>query len=98
MALLALSTAALGAFVLSAPPAALRPARGLAVATQAASPVARRSIGGATATAAISARIISSSARVGHNLPPPTSAMAPRAATVTAADGSPVAALIYDFE
>ena len=94
MALLALSTAALVALAL---PAALPAERSFAVAARGVRPVARRSMGGASATAAITARIISGSARIGAGLPPPAG-LAPRAATVTAADDSAVEALIYDFE
>ena len=53
---------------------------------------------GASASATVSARIIRSVARVGHDLGPPRSRMVPRTARVIAADGRPVAALIYDFE
>ena len=52
----------------------------------------------AAATVTVSARIIASSARVGAGLAPPRPRMVPRRATVSAADGQPVAALIYDFE
>jgi hypothetical protein len=53
---------------------------------------------GASASATVSARIIRASARVGRGLGPPAPAMTPRRATVTAADGRAVAALVYDFE
>ncbi len=53
---------------------------------------------GASASATISARIIRGAARVGPGLGPPGHAMVPRRATLSAADGSPVAALVYDFE
>ena len=53
---------------------------------------------GASASATISARIIRASASVGHGLGPPAHAMVPRRTTLSAADGSPVAALVYDFE
>lgn len=96
MAILALSMAALGALALPVPPAVAGSPRGLAIAAQV-RPIARRSAGGASATATISARIVSSSARVGAGLPPPANLVA-RAATVTAADGRAVPALIYDFE
>lgn len=59
--------------------------------------VAQRSPGGAVATATITVRIISSSARINAEAPP-LPAMTPRTATILAADGSEVAALIYDFE
>ena len=53
---------------------------------------------GASATATVSARIVRGAARVGPGLPAPAARMVARQATVTAADGSAVAALIYDFE
>jgi hypothetical protein len=61
-------------------------------------PVTMRFGQGASASATISARIIRASARVGHGLGPPAHAMVPRRATLSAADGSPIAALVYDFE
>ena len=53
---------------------------------------------GASATALVSARIIGQSARIGAGFAPPGPRMVPRTATVTAADGRPVPALVYDFE
>ena len=53
---------------------------------------------GASLNFAVSARIIRSSARIGHGFAPPSPRMLPRRTTVTAADGRPVAALVYDFE
>ena len=53
---------------------------------------------GASASATVSARIVRASARIGHGLGPPAPAMTPRRATVTAADGRAVPALVYDFE
>ncbi len=43
-------------------------------------------------------RIISDYARVGADLSPPAANMTPRPTTVSAADGSLVPALVYDFE
>ena len=59
---------------------------------------ARRSPDGATAMANVTVRIISRPAKIGPRHGPPLPDMVPRAATIAAADGSPVAALIYDFE
>ena len=53
---------------------------------------------GATASVTVRARIVRASARVGPNFAAPLSRMAPRRTTVSAADGRPVAALVYDFE
>ena len=52
---------------------------------------------GASATAQISVRIIAS-ASIGSGLGPPAPGMVPRRAMVSAADGRPVPALVYDFE
>jgi hypothetical protein len=54
--------------------------------------------GGASLTVTISARIIRASARVGVDLGAPAPGMKPRQASVSAADGSQVPALVYDFE
>ena len=62
-----------------------------------ASATAQRSEGGAAVSATISVRIIANSARIGAG-PPPAPAMVPRQATIAAADGSAIKALIYDFE
>ena len=59
---------------------------------------ARRIDAGSSATATVSARIISGSARIGAGFAPPLARMAPRPTTLSAADGRPVAALVYDFE
>jgi hypothetical protein len=59
---------------------------------------ARRFDGGASATVTVSARIIRRSASVGAGLGPPAPRMVPRTATVSAADGRAVPALVYDFE
>ena len=59
---------------------------------------ATRFDGGVSATVTISARIIRHSARVGAGLAPPAPRMVPRRAMVSAADGRPVPALVYDFE
>ena len=68
-----------------------------AAAAPAVAPSARRSISGeASFTATV--RIITQSARIGRDLPPPQPNMVARRATVTAADGRAVPALIYDFE
>ena len=53
---------------------------------------------GASATVTVSARIVRQSARVGAGLGPPAPRMVPREATVSAADGRAVPALVYDFE
>ncbi len=71
---------------------------GRAKSDQGGTPVARRSPGGATAIASVSVRIISNPATVGHGRGPPLPHMIPRVAIISAADNSPVAALIYDFE
>ena len=59
---------------------------------------ATRFEGGASASFTISARIVRQSARVGASLGPPAPRMVPRSATVSAADGRLVPALVYDFE
>ena len=53
---------------------------------------------GSSAVITVSARIISASARVGVGRASPLPRMVPRRTTVSAADGRPVAALVYDFE
>jgi len=53
---------------------------------------------GASAHFTVSARIICQSASVGAGRAPPAPRMVPRAATVSAADGSAVPALVFDFE
>ena len=53
---------------------------------------------GAALDFTVSARIIRSSASIGAGFAPPAPRMVPRRTTVTAADGRPVAALVYDFE
>lgn len=50
-----------------------------------------------SARAMVGGRIINSQARVGPGLPPPEN-MTARRTTVSAADGSLVPALVYDFE
>ena len=52
----------------------------------------------ASARATVGGRIIKDYARVGAELPPPGVSMTARPTTVTAADGSLVPALVYDFE
>jgi len=59
---------------------------------------ARRFVGGASATVVVSARIVRGSASVGTGLAPPAPGMVPRIASVSAADGRAVPALIFDFE
>ncbi len=59
---------------------------------------ARRIDAGSSATATVGARIISASARIGAGFAPPMARMVPRRTTFNAADGRPVAALVYDFE
>ena len=59
---------------------------------------ARRFAGGASASFTVSARIVRGSARVGTGRAPPAPGMVPRMATVSAADGRAVPALVYDFE
>jgi len=59
---------------------------------------ATRFEGGASAHATVTARIIGQSASVGAGRAPPATQMMPRAARVSAADGSTVPALVYDFE
>ena len=78
-----LALAALAASSLPAPPAGT-------------SSVAQRAAG--SATAQIMVRIVRTSASIGHGRVPPPGAHPPRAATLAAADGRPVHALIYDFE
>ncbi len=51
-----------------------------------------------SATATIGGRIISDAARIGAKLAPPAANMVARSTTVSAADGSLVPALVYDFE
>ena len=53
---------------------------------------------GGAASAQVSVRIVRTAAIVGHGRAGPRGAQPPRAATIEAADGSPVRALIYDFE
>ena len=52
----------------------------------------------ASARASVGGRIINSPARVGPDLPPPGVNMTARPTMVSAADGSLVPALVYDFE
>ena len=89
MDIMVLSLAALAALAPSSPPSSTA---GGFTANH-----ARRSPGGAAASATITVRIISSSARISADQPPQPG-MAPRPATIAAADGRQVAALIYDFE
>ena len=86
---LVLSLAALAALVPFVPPSTSVGASG--------SYHAERSPGGAVASATITVRIIASSVRLGAGQPPLPD-RTPRSATIAAADGSPVPALIYDFE
>ena len=100
MDMIVLSMAALAALAPSSPPApssAFGAAPIHASALAVAPSTAQRSPGGATAVATVSVRIISDSARIGPGAPPLPD-MTPRASTIAAADGSQVAALIYDFE
>ena len=53
---------------------------------------------GSSSRFTVRARIIRATARVGDGLAPPHPRMVPRRTTVSAADGRPVAALVYDFE
>jgi len=53
---------------------------------------------GSSAQIIVRARITRASASVGAGLAPPMPRMVPRHTTVSAADGRPVAALVYDFE
>ena len=53
---------------------------------------------GASASVTVSARIVRAAAIVGGDGAPPAPGMIARQATVTAADGRAVPALIYDFE
>ena len=76
----------------------LVPALAAMVAMSAAPAPARRYDAAASATATVSARIITGSARIGARFAPPMERMAPRHTTLSAADGRPVAALVYDFE
>ena len=77
----------------------------IAAAASAAAPItapgasasARRSPAG-EASFTVSARIIANSARIGRDYPAPRPNMVAKRATVTAADGRAVPALIYDFE
>ena len=92
-----LSLAALAALAPVSPTTSFSTVGSAPIHVAATAPSAQRSPGGATATAMISVRIISSSARIGAD-GPPLPDMVPRASTIAAADGSPVAALIYDFE
>jgi hypothetical protein len=62
-----------------------------------ASQSARRSPAG-EASFTVSARIIAQSARIGRDYPAPQPNMVARRATITAADGRAVPALVYDFE
>ena len=84
-----LSLAALAALVPSGPPTSS--------ASDFAAYQAQRSPGGAVGSATITVRIVASSARIGAGQPPLPD-MTPRPATLAAADGSLVPALIYDFE
>jgi hypothetical protein len=61
------------------------------------SPV-RRAAGGASAIATVSVRILHAAAAVGEGRGAPGLLMVPCRTTVSAADGSPVPALVYDFE
>ncbi len=54
--------------------------------------------GGASASVTISARIVRHSARIGASLGPPAARMVPRPTYVSAVDGRPVPALVYDYE
>ena len=83
--------ALIAAFV--APAAAA--ARSAEIAGPPRSPVMRYDNGSAV-TVTVSARIIHDSAQAGAGHAPPR--MVPRRTTVSAADGSPAAALVYDFE
>jgi len=74
----------------AAPPVAQRGADSISRAT--------RFEPGASATITVSARIVRQSARVGVGLGPPAPRMVPRQATVSAADGRAVPALVFDFE
>ena len=69
----------------------------MAVSAASASP-ATRAGSGPSVTFTVSARIIGASASVGAGHAPPLARMVPRRTTVSAADGRPVRALIYDFE
>jgi hypothetical protein len=60
--------------------------------------IVARKFGGASAMVGITARIIHTSAEVGAGRRPPARFMVPRRTTVSAADGRPVAAFVYDFE
>ena len=86
---------ALGIAAFTATAAAAAPTAGGSIETR--SPSSRYASGG-SAQANVSARIINASARVGDGLAPPLTRMVPRRTTVSAADGSSVAALVYDFE
>ena len=70
----------------------------MAMAAVATAPTPARRFAGASATVTVSARLIRGPARVGPGLGPPLPRMAPRQTMVSAADGRPVAALVYDFE
>lgn len=96
MEMIVLPMSVLAAIAMSAPPAA--PARNGLAAVPASGGAAGARSRGAEATATITARVLSSSARVGAGLGPPLPAMTPRPATITAADSSQVDALVYDFE
>jgi hypothetical protein len=82
----------------TAPVTAAAPFAATTLRSEASRSMSTRFGGGASASATISARIIRGAARVGPGLGPPAHAMVPRRATLSAADGSPVAALVYDFE
>ena len=88
--------ALLGLFSTTATAAAAAPAVAQRVADSI-SPASRFD-GGASASFTVSARIIRQSASVGAGRGPPAPRMVPRAATVSAADGRAVPALVYDFE
>lgn len=99
MDIIVLSIAALAALASSSPPA-LSSAFGAApihASTLAGAPSTAQRSPGAMAVATVTVRIISDSARIGPGAPPLPD-MTPRASTIAAADGSQVAALIYDFE
>ncbi|HXG99769.1 MAG TPA: hypothetical protein VNI79_05070 [Sphingomicrobium sp.] len=83
----------MGLFLISLAIAATAPLAGPALRS---SPASRSS--GAEASARVTVRILRSSASIGSIYGPPAPLMRPRSAHITAADGSSVPALIYDFE
>ncbi len=93
MDLIALPIAVFAA--LATPPAAIG---GAASMRGPVTPAVHRSSGGAVGIATVTVRIIANSARIGAGFAPPLPEMTPRAATITAANGGKVGALIYDFE